>query len=245
VKLILPWSTPSMRFCTSELKTDIICRDLVRRFPGQTILSATGIRRQESSHRDKAPIARAQPKLTSAKHQTTGLDWNPILEWSLDDVLNLHHARGFPLHEAYTKYGSSRVSCAFCIMGSRADLLAATTCSDNDDLYREMVRLETLSTFAFQSGWLGDVAPSLLSDDLRAGVARAKAAAATRERLEAQIPPHLLYTKGWPTCIPTAAEARLLCDVRAGVAEAVGLTIGFTEPGELIARYRRLYEQAH
>ena len=33
VKLILPWSTASMRFCTSELKTAIICRDLVERYP--------------------------------------------------------------------------------------------------------------------------------------------------------------------------------------------------------------------
>jgi hypothetical protein len=30
VKLILPWSTPSMRFCTSELKMDVICADLPR-----------------------------------------------------------------------------------------------------------------------------------------------------------------------------------------------------------------------
>lgn len=28
VKLILPWSTPAMRFCTSELKTDVICSAL-------------------------------------------------------------------------------------------------------------------------------------------------------------------------------------------------------------------------
>src|SRR5438045_1668991 len=28
VKVILPWSTSSMRFCTSELKTAVICRDL-------------------------------------------------------------------------------------------------------------------------------------------------------------------------------------------------------------------------
>ena len=29
VKLILPWPTPAMRYCTSELKTAVICRDLV------------------------------------------------------------------------------------------------------------------------------------------------------------------------------------------------------------------------
>src|ERR1044071_8732643 len=70
VKLIMPWSTASMRFCTSELKTSIICRALVQRFPGQTILSATGIRRQESPNRAKAPVAKQQPKLASASRRT-------------------------------------------------------------------------------------------------------------------------------------------------------------------------------
>src|SRR5262249_1182557 len=105
VKLILPWSTPAMRFCTSEMKTAIICRELIRRFPGRQILSASGIRRQESSSRAKAPIAKAQPKLSSVAHRTSGLDWHPLIEWTLDEVLALHVDRGFPLHEAYTKYG--------------------------------------------------------------------------------------------------------------------------------------------
>ena len=43
-----------MRFCTSELKTAVICRELVKRFPGRQILSVTGIRRQESAGRAKA-----------------------------------------------------------------------------------------------------------------------------------------------------------------------------------------------
>ena len=62
VKLILPWSTASMRFCTSELKTSIICRALVQQFPGQTIVSATGIRRQESPNRANAPVAKTTTK---------------------------------------------------------------------------------------------------------------------------------------------------------------------------------------
>jgi hypothetical protein len=62
-----------------------------------------------------------------------------------------------------------------------------------------------------------------------------------RERIEARISDHLLYTKGWPTCIPSRDEAEMLCEVRAGVAAAVGLQVGFTDPGELIARYEELY----
>src|SRR6266702_3697798 len=74
VRLILPWSTASMLFCRSELKAAIICRELVQRFPQQMILSATGIRWQESSTRAKAPIWAPQYRLENATHKTKGVD---------------------------------------------------------------------------------------------------------------------------------------------------------------------------
>lgn len=240
VKMILPWSTPSMRFCTSELKTAIICRELVRRFPGTTILSACGIRRQESPNRRKAPIAREQAKLRSALHRTRGLDWNAIIEWDLEDVLALHAARAFPLHEAYTVHGSSRVSCGFCIMGSRPDLAAAAGAAEHADLYREMVDLECVSSFAFQSsGWLGDVAPWLLGESVM-DLCRAKDVARERERIEAEIPDHLLYTKGWPTCVPTYPEARLISEVRGQIGVLLGIEIHHGSPEMVIRRYEEL-----
>lgn len=243
VKLILPWSTASMRFCTSELKTAIICRELIRQFPGQTILSASGIRRDESPKRMKAPVAAPQPRLTSTTHATSGLDWHPILEWTKADVFAYHQQCGFPLHEAYTRYGSSRVSCAFCILGSAADLAAAATCPDNHAIYRRMVDLEIVSTFSFHdTSWLGDVAPHLLSEQLRIGLALAKINAVRRQEAEARIPGHLLYTKGWPTCMPTWAEAQMLSEVRRSVAATVGLTISYTTPSAIIDRYGELME---
>ncbi|BBQ03677.1 hypothetical protein BSFA1_88050 (plasmid) [Burkholderia sp. SFA1] len=45
VRLILPWSTPSMRFCTSELKGSLINSALNKRFPTHNIVSITGVRR--------------------------------------------------------------------------------------------------------------------------------------------------------------------------------------------------------
>lgn len=245
VKLILPWSTPSMRFCTSELKTDVITRDLVRRFPGSTILSVSGIRADESSQRSKAPIFKPQAKLTSAKYATRGLDWHPILGWSRDDVFAYMALKGFDPHEAYPRYGSSRVSCCYCIMSTLADLIAAASCPDNHDIYREMVALEIASTFAFQGDrWLGDVAPDLLGPEMMAGLAAAKQAAARRVEIESRIPPHLLYTAGWPTCMPTEAEARMLAEVRLDVAGAVGLAVDFTTPESILARYHDLMVQA-
>ncbi len=249
VKLILPWSTPSMRFCTSELKTAIICRELTQRFSGQTILSVTGIRREESSQRAKSPIYKTQARLTRASrdpaaHGTRGFDWHPILDWSKQDVFDYLAECDFPLHEAYTTYGSSRVSCCFCILGAKADLKAATRCDDNENIYREMVELEISSTFSFQdSQWLGDIAPDILGSNQRERLEDAKRRACLREGAEARIPKHLLYTKGWPTCIPTLAEAEMLCEVRAAVAGSVGLTISYDTPDALIARYEELMAQ--
>ena len=240
VKLILPWSTPAMRFCTSELKTAIICRELVRRFPGQTIISAAGLRRDESAKRRLAPIAKPQAKLSSVTHGTAGLDWHPILGWSKPEVFGYIAAAGLPLHPAYG-LGSSRVSCAFCIMSNQADLLVAAAQLENQDVYRELVDLEIASTFGLQSPrWLGDVAPQLLTAAQRAGLAEAKRRAAERERIEAQIPAHLLYSAGWPTTMPTHAEAALLARVRRETAALMEIAVDYTDAAAVLDRYAEL-----
>jgi 3'-phosphoadenosine 5'-phosphosulfate sulfotransferase (PAPS reductase)/FAD synthetase len=239
VKLIPPWSTASMRFCTSELKTDVITAYLTKRFAGRPILSASGIRREESPKRKRAPVAKRQAKL--CRRGCMGLDWNAIVEWRLADVLGRLKEENFTPHEAYTRYRSSRVSCVFCILASKGDLMAAAGCRDNHDVYREMVGLEVASTFSFHDKlWLGDVAPHLLTPGLRDGLVRAKAAARARTGAEAAIPGHLLYVDGWPTCVPTWTEASLLACTRATVAAAVGLKPTFTGPAEVIGRYEQL-----
>lgn len=239
VKLILPWSTASMRFCTSELKTAIICRELVRRFRGQPVVNVTAQRRQESPNRAKAQVSKPNEKLKSGSVQ--GYDWLPLLDWTLDEVWREHERAGLPIHPAYTVYGTSRVSCVFCILGNRDDLVKATNCLDNLDVYRAQVDLELASTFAFQDRqWLADVAPQLLTPEQAAGLPLAKARAARRQAAEAQIPKHLEYTKGWPTCMPTWPEAVLLSDVRQAVAEAVGLSIDYQTPESILARYEEL-----
>lgn len=114
----------------------------------------------------------------------------------------------------------------------------AATCDDNAAIYRELVDLEIRSTFSFQSGkWLGDVAPALLDSGTRERLVEAKERARRREAAEATIPPHLLYQKGWPVAVPTAQEAALLAGVRLEVAAAVGLTIDYATPDQVIGRY--------
>lgn len=242
VRLILPWSTPSMRFCTSEMKASLINSALNKRFPTHNIVNCTGVRRQESSARSKMPVSAPLAPLSTKGR--TSVTWNAIIEWTVDEVFTEIAAAGLALHEAYTVYGASRVSCAYCIMGSLDDLRAAASCADNHDVYREMVRLEAESTFAFQGQrWLADVAPHLLSPELATAVARAKAAAIRRQAIEAEIPAHLLFTSGWPTVRPTADEAELLASVRRRVAQAVGIEVGYTSAAEVMRRYDELLAQ--
>lgn len=49
-----------------------------------------------------------------------------------------------------------------------------------------------------------------------------------------------LYVKGWPTCMPTTEEARLLASVRRNVADYLGLAVGFTDPDDILGRYAEL-----
>jgi 3'-phosphoadenosine 5'-phosphosulfate sulfotransferase (PAPS reductase)/FAD synthetase len=156
VKIILPWSTPSMRFCTSELKIDQITRELCRRFPGQRIVNVTGIRAQESTERAKAAVSSDQPKLTSITHKTTGVNWNAILHWSLADVWACLDANNFTRHEAYTKFGASRVSCVWCILATADDHHAGARDERNHELGGGWSAWKRPARSASRARWLGD-----------------------------------------------------------------------------------------
>lgn len=239
VKLILPWSTPSMRFCTSELKTHLISSALRKRFPQGDILNVTGIRRQESKNRSKMPVWAPNSELT--RKSGVGVTWNAIIDWPVQDVVYAIQDAGLSLHEAYTKYGVSRVSCCFCIMSSEADLVASAMCEDNHDPYIRMVELEVKSSFAFQGNrWLSDVAPHVLPPALRSQAQKAKAIALQRQVIEAEIPKHLLYTSGWPSCMPTREEAELLARVRRRVSSLLGLNAQCLDAASVIERYAAL-----
>lgn len=242
VKLIMPWSSAAQRFCTSELKSSVIARAIRARHPTGTVISAVGIRREESSARARTPAVKRDERLTRARG--IGLAWNPLIHWPLSHVLDYIRSRGDVLHAAYRIYGSSRVSCAFCVLGSQADLLAATRCEDNAAIYREIVELEIRSTFSFQAKrWLGDVAPGLLDAPTLAALAEAKERAMQRQAAESEIPAHLIYEAGWPVCMPTPAEARHLASVRRRVAETVGICADCLDGEAVSTRYAGLIQQ--
>lgn len=239
VRTILPWSTPAMRFCTSELKVAVIASALKKRFKDQDIINVTGVRREESSARSKMPVSAPQTSLI--RKGKTGLAWNAIIEWPVEQVVSVIEDFGLDLHEAYTKYGTGRVSCAYCVMSSMSDLLASAGCADNQPLYVRMVELEAESSFAFQSSrWLGDVAPELLTPELRERVAHAKVAAKERAAIEAEIPAHLLFTAGYPTALPNAEEAEVIASVRRRIAALLNIAVDHVTASAVQARYDEL-----
>ena len=242
VKLILPWSTAQSRFCTSELKAAPIASALRKRFPTGTLVTAIGLRRDESRARALAPIWRPDNRTTRVRG--AGLAWHPLSAWSRQEVIDYIRLRGDVLHEAYRIYGSTRVSCSFCILASEHDLRAATRCEANAAIYREMVELEISSTFAFQANrWLGDMAPALLDAPTRARLREAKGRAAERSAAEGLLPDRLLFVKGWPTVMPSAEEAGLIAHVRRRVAAAVGLEVDCTDAASVLDRYRHLMDR--
>lgn len=201
----------------------------------------TGIRRAESVARSKAPVCTQQRRLVRKRAGTSGWDWHPILHWSHAEVFAFLRERNQPLHIAYSVYACSRVSCAFCVLSSGADLAAACGCETNQNVYRQLVALEAESSFSVQPNrWLGDVAPHLLSAEATRQLARAKDIARQREALESQIPDALLLSRGVPGRLPTGSDAELLASIRRQMSALLGFKVAYQRPEEVLARYRQL-----
>lgn len=236
VTLVPCWSTPAMRFCTSELKTHIIAAELKRRFKGQTIINVTGVRREESAARAKGSIA-------SADADGKIWSWRPLSDWTIAEVFESIAEAGMVPHEAYTEFNMSRVSCMFCIMSNIADLQAAAEQAEAAGLYRRMVALESFSSFAFQgSRWLGDVKPALLSDLEREAFEAGKRRAAARIALEALVTKDMRYVAGWPTRMLTDGEADILAHVRTEMNKLFGFNSKCLTVDSIHARYADLIE---
>jgi 3'-phosphoadenosine 5'-phosphosulfate sulfotransferase (PAPS reductase)/FAD synthetase len=253
VKLILPWSTPTMRFCTSELKTTIIQRWIRKEF-NQPVICVLGIRRDEGrsskTGRGAAPVFKPHEITTkNGKEKKPALpvgsvDWNPLVAVKTTTVFQILRASEIPLPDAYEVFGASRYSCCFCIMSSVLDLQAACRDPRNHDIYRRQCELEIASTFSFQSNlWLSDIAPHLLSPNQQVRLPISKEKAKARATVEATIPPHLLYEKGWPNFVPTLDEAKLLANVREQMATIMDLDLNYTTPRTIVQRYEELIRQ--
>lgn len=110
------------RQCTSDLKRGPIERE-IRRYAKANglslIVSCTGIRAQESASRAKVAVFRLHAGNSVAGREW--YDWAPIHTLSTAEVFATIAAAGQEPHPAYVA-GNERLSCVFCIMGSKNDI---------------------------------------------------------------------------------------------------------------------------
>lgn len=132
--------SPKYRQCTSDLKRGPLDSAIIgyARAHGHTlIVSAVGLRAAESPNRAKAPIWRKSANLSKR-----GREWwvyLPIHRLKRDQVFKIIAAAGGRPHWAYAA-GNERLSCVFCIMGSKGDLRRGAV--HNPDLFETYVTKE-------------------------------------------------------------------------------------------------------
>lgn len=94
-----------VRFCTRLLKVRPFFEWVEAAYGTRQIVSAQGIRRDESEPRSK---------LSQVEPCSYGTIWRPLLDWTVDDVIAIHHRHGLAPNPLYLR-GASRVGCWPCI----------------------------------------------------------------------------------------------------------------------------------
>lgn len=138
--------SPSNRQCTSDLKRGPIekkIRQLAaeRKAAGHPawglIVNCMGMRAEESPGRSK--LAPFKLNVGNSKAGREWYDWLPIQDWMVEEVfaqIAAANQKPFWIYAA----GMSRMSCSFCIMSSKADLVKAAEL--RPEMYQTYVKLE-------------------------------------------------------------------------------------------------------
>lgn len=112
----------SHRQCTSDLKRGPIEREVRRYLKArglQLVVNCTGIRAAESAQRAKVEVF-----TRNTRNSVAGRDWYewaPIHQLTTAEVFATIAGAGQTPHPAYAA-GNQRLSCVFCIMGSKNDI---------------------------------------------------------------------------------------------------------------------------
>lgn len=237
-----PWASPSLKFCQSEKKIQVMGPALAKRFRGHTVVQVTGLRRDESRARQSTEVAKLDTRFAKPGNRagTTMLMWNPGVDLTRDQVFAVNEQYGIPISRVY-RLGCSRHSCAACIMGSARDLMIAGQQPENSSLFKLYIELELTSTFSFQAGrWLADQARHLLSDAKQIMLDDAKRDAARRRELEAGMPAKHRFVRGWPLYVPDHSEARVISEVRAEILARHHLPNLYPSSSDVIDRFAEL-----
>jgi 3'-phosphoadenosine 5'-phosphosulfate sulfotransferase (PAPS reductase)/FAD synthetase len=107
--------TRKKRFCTERLKVlPLLFRIEEIADASQSIVNVVGIRADESNARAQLPEWEFNP--------STGMwVWRPLITWTVEDVIKMHHRHAVKVHPLY-RAGFSRVGCWPCIFAPKAEI---------------------------------------------------------------------------------------------------------------------------
>jgi len=120
------------RFCTQQLKV-FAMRDFLETLEDEPV-NTTGVRRSESQARSKLPEWEDW-KVADIEQ------WRPIIDWSDDDIVDIHTRHGVMPNPLYLK-GAERVGCYPCIYARKAEIKnVADQSPERMELLTEMERI--------------------------------------------------------------------------------------------------------
>lgn len=114
------------RYCTSDHKRGQVAKLLTQlaREKGAhvRILNVMGIRADESRERGKKAAFSRDERASNGRRTVD--TWFPIFTWTVEQVWERINSRGLEAHPAYA-LGMRRLSCCFCVLATRQDLVIA------------------------------------------------------------------------------------------------------------------------
>lgn len=150
------WPSAKVRWCTSDHKRGPIRKVMTRlatelRDAGSVvdrpvrILNVMGLRAEESPARSRRNPYSYNPSASNGRRHVD--DWYPIHAWTLAQVWERIAEAGTRPHPAYAA-GMSRLSCRFCVLASRADLVCSARL--NPELAQRYADVETQTGHRFR-----------------------------------------------------------------------------------------------
>ena len=100
------------RWCTTDLKVDPVKRYIAA--IDDAVISAVGIRGEESARRAAMPAWEFNRKMRVDV-------WRPILSWTMQDVIDIHHRHGIRPNPKYMD-GAERVGCWPCVFARKSEI---------------------------------------------------------------------------------------------------------------------------
>jgi 3'-phosphoadenosine 5'-phosphosulfate sulfotransferase (PAPS reductase)/FAD synthetase len=144
------WPSAANRQCTSDLKRGPIEREVrrhAREHGFSVIVSCMGLRAEESARRAKAATFRRNERNSVAGRDW--FEWLPIHDMTEIEVFASIMRGPLVAHHAYA-LGNERLSCVFCIMGSRNDLRNGA--KHHPDLLARYVEIERRTGYTMHQG---------------------------------------------------------------------------------------------